>query len=270
MPDAETYVAFPVLLLPILAFTPPLPDRDAALIDAIHNGSLGAVREAIKMGANLDSRDKFGATPLMHAGAFGSEECLRVLLAAGANVNATSTAGFTALMWSVSDPAKVRLLVNRHSDPAIRTKDGQTALIIARQNAFRESATLLLAAGAVDEDGMTDRTRPLLKIPSDAILEMRGLGAEPMHLLRQTTPLFAIYDLTPVPPGPARELVDLGADPNGLGSIVSLKLSPLAVASSFGNGPLVRMLLEHGADPNSTGSHGLTPRHGRGGFRLRG
>jgi ankyrin repeat protein len=63
---------------------------------------------------------------------------MQALMAAGADENAASTAGFTALMWSASDPEKLPLLLSHHADVRARSKDGNTALILARQNAFTE------------------------------------------------------------------------------------------------------------------------------------
>ncbi len=248
-----------LFFLPILLAAAPAPDAGRALLDAIHSGDLRAVRSALKAGVDPNARDEMGATALMHAGAYASEECMRALIAAGANVNAASNAGFTPLMWSVSDPAKVRLLLSRRADPTAKTKDGHSALILARQNGFREAVPPLLAAGAADEDGMDTVGRPVLKLPADTLLEMRSLGSEPMHLTPALTPLLAISYSTAVPAEPVREMLDLGADPNALGSIVTLKLPPLAAAAYFGHLNIVRLLLERGADPNLKGSRGLTP-----------
>jgi ankyrin repeat protein len=90
----------------------------------------------------------------MHASAYAPIECVRILLDAGADVNAASNDGFTPLMWAASDPAKVQLLLAHKADVRARSKDGNTALILARQNGFTESVPVLLAAGAPDEDGM--------------------------------------------------------------------------------------------------------------------
>ena len=48
----------------------------------------------------------------MYAAEIGSVDAMRVLIDRGADVNAQNAFGSTALMWSVSDPAKVRLLLD--------------------------------------------------------------------------------------------------------------------------------------------------------------
>src|SRR5205814_8326953 len=122
-----------LLLLPLLAMAAPQPDTGSRLFDAIHKDDVTAVKTALKAGASSDARDDLGATPLMHAAAYASEDCMRALLASGAKVNATSDSGSTALMWAVADPAKVRLLLRSGADPKIETKDKRTAFLIASQ-----------------------------------------------------------------------------------------------------------------------------------------
>ena len=78
--------------------------------DAIRRNDLAALRTLLKSG-NVNARDERGSTPLMYAAANGSAEAMRAILAAGAEVNAANAFGATALMWGITDPEKVRLLV---------------------------------------------------------------------------------------------------------------------------------------------------------------
>ena len=50
------------------------------------------------------------ASELMHAAAFGNFETLKLLLDAGAEVNARNDFDATALLWAARDPDKARLL----------------------------------------------------------------------------------------------------------------------------------------------------------------
>ena len=164
-----------------------------------------------------------------------------------------SNAGFTPLMWSLSDPAKVRLLLRHKADVNAKAKDGHTAMVLARQNAFREAVPLLLAAGAADEDGMQPSFRPILKLAPDAFTEMRSTGFEPMHLVG-LAPLYAVTHLTADSERALGEMIDAGVDPNAPMNVVSARIPPLAMAATFGNGPAVRVLLARGANPNARGS----------------
>ena len=98
-----------LFILPLLLAAESSPENNSLLLEAIHAGDTRAVRAALKSGADANTRDALGTTPLMHAGAYAPVECMRLLLPLGADANAASNAGFTPLMWSVSGPEKVRL-----------------------------------------------------------------------------------------------------------------------------------------------------------------
>lgn len=79
-----------------------------------------------------------------------AEAVIRMLVAAGADVNAADDAGYTALATAAVNrkPDMTRLLLSLGADTARRTKDGQTPLAIARELGFMEIAELLIADGA--------------------------------------------------------------------------------------------------------------------------
>ena len=252
-----------LLFVPFLLAAQPSADKGRLLLEAIHHGDLRAVGSALKSGASAGTRDELGSTALMHAAAYGSLECMRALIAAGADVNASSNAAFTALMWAASEPAKLRLLLSRGAAVGARSKDGNTALILARQNGFADSIRVLLAAGAPDEDGMTPTGKPSLNVPRDLLLQMRSLGIEAMHLDAGGGPvggpLFNSVYVAGGRSGVLRAVLDAGVDPNSTIRIVTLELPALAFAAHYSNLDQVRLLLERGANPNAYGSRGITP-----------
>lgn len=248
-----------LFILPLLLAAESSPENNSLLLEAIHAGDTRAVRAALKSGADANTRDALGTTPLMHAGAYAPVECMRLLLAAGADANAASNAGFTPLMWSVSGPEKVRLLLSKGADVKARSKDGNTAVILARQNGFTDAVPLLLTAGALDEDGMDTLGRPLLQIARDQLLQIRSIGIEPMHLVAVNKPMFAAVHLSGGTAEPVFALLHAGVDPNAPVQIRALTIPPLAFAAHFGNVSQVRALLEAGANPNARASRGLTP-----------
>jgi ankyrin repeat protein len=128
---------------------------ETGLFEALRNGDVATIRTLVRSSADLNSRNYIGATPLMYAAAFASQECIRLLLDSGADVNATSKAGATALMWATGDTAKVRLLLERDAKVNMKAKDGTTALVSA---AFRENvdAMRLLMARGADAKGSAD------------------------------------------------------------------------------------------------------------------
>ena len=60
-------------------------------------GHHNRVREMLMVGTPVDSRNEYEATPLMLAARNGKIRCMRVLIEAGADVNARKTDGETAL-----------------------------------------------------------------------------------------------------------------------------------------------------------------------------
>ena len=185
---------------------------------------------------------------------------MRALLAAGAGVNAVSNAGFTPLMWSIHDPAKLRLLLSNGAGVNVRAKDGNTALILARQNGVSDSVSILLKAGAADENGVDPVARPALEMGRDLVQQNLGVGIEPMQLLQQSrSPLVLTAFVAGGTVEPLRAMLDAGAPIEGPIAWVTLSLPPLSFAASQRNVAQVRELLNRGASPNTVGSRGLTP-----------
>lgn len=96
----------------------------------IRNNDIQALRGLART-ADLNVEDKRGATPLMYASAFGSMDAMKLLLDAGADVNAKNAFGATALLWCANDINKVRLLVAKGADVDARSRQGRTALLVA-------------------------------------------------------------------------------------------------------------------------------------------
>ncbi|MGH9314246.1 MAG: ankyrin repeat domain-containing protein, partial [Vicinamibacterales bacterium] len=88
-------------------------------------------------------------TPLMTAALSGTMEDIERLIAAGADVNAATPGGITALMCAVRDPAKVRRLLAAGAHPNAAAKSGHTALMLAADyDGAAESVRALLDRGA--------------------------------------------------------------------------------------------------------------------------
>ncbi len=72
--------------------------RNTLLIKAVRHGSVKIVKLLIEAGANVNARSG-GETPLIYASLLNKyEEKVKILIEAGANINAVNTEGFTALM----------------------------------------------------------------------------------------------------------------------------------------------------------------------------
>jgi hypothetical protein len=74
------------------------------LLSALRSGDLGVVQMCISYGADVNAKDQYGFTPLQVARMRGQEESVRLLLAKGADPNATVPAagtptGFLDILW---------------------------------------------------------------------------------------------------------------------------------------------------------------------------
>ena len=120
-----------VLLASAVALCLPRRLRNGSgLFQAIRNGDVAFVKAHLTK-AEIEVRDGRGATPLMHAAAFGNLETLKLLLDAGADVNARNDFDATALLWAARDPEKARLLIEHGADVNAQSKQGRTPLMVA-------------------------------------------------------------------------------------------------------------------------------------------
>nr|MBO6295302.1 ankyrin repeat domain-containing protein [Schwartzia sp. (in: firmicutes)] len=143
----------------------------------MHAASNNKHSEIIKMlldaGADLNARDKNGNPPLMYS---DGPETFRLLVNDGAKVNMTYADGETLLMRAGANGAK--LLVDAGANVNITDNDGETPLISAVRHGDVEKVKVLLAAGAdvkaKDKKGVT----PLIAINRLVNLYLPGCCAE--------------------------------------------------------------------------------------------
>src|SRR5262249_6641992 len=112
---------------------------DRAAIDGLLRKRPEAVR----------ARGAHGTTPLMMAAMYGDALLVKRLLELGADPSAANTAGATALMWAAPDVDKLRLLLDAGADVNARSEDRRTALVVTAGCVGATPAlTLLLDYGA--------------------------------------------------------------------------------------------------------------------------
>jgi ankyrin repeat protein len=200
------------------------------LVAAIRDADSQVVGRLIDAGADVNARDAEGNTPLILASFYASPRCVSLLLEKGADVNAANRAGVTALIRASTSYEKTRLLLEAGANVRVRTADlGNTPLILAARHAGNSlTVRLLLARGA---DGMGRNNMDICPLISGA----------------------ASGDLETV-----RALLDAGAkaddfpeskDPRATDIAAGFR-TPLMWAAYHNDVPMVRLLLDRGADPN--------------------
>jgi ankyrin repeat protein len=114
------------------------------------NGSLETARVLIEAGAALDAADKTGLTALMCAAHQGHAAIVRLLTDSGAALELRDCEGFTALMYAANAGQRgaAEALLEASADPHARANDDSTPLMFAAQHGYDEVVVLLLRAGA--------------------------------------------------------------------------------------------------------------------------
>src|SRR5439155_17255084 len=113
----------------------------------IRNDNLAGIRQLARK--DIGARDLRGTTPLMYSAALGSFQSMKILVEAGADVNAANDFGATPLMWCAGDVAKVRYLLSKGASVTARSKIGLTPLLIAAMyDGSAEIARLIIDKGA--------------------------------------------------------------------------------------------------------------------------
>lgn len=262
----------------VLGAQTPTPAPADQMYAAIRSGDPARVGALLQAGADLNMKERRGgATPLMHAAAFGSVDTMRLLIDKGADVNARSAAGATALIWSVNDLAKVRLLLDHGANLNAASESSRTALLVAAMaDQSAEIVRLLLSRGANAKavDGMKTTTLRAAAIGNDSetVRQLIDAGVDVNAAdMAGGTPLLAAAangNLAAV-----KLLLAKGANVNAVssdpgqtplnqvknGTIALGRLTPLSQAVTFGPVDVVQQLLLAGANVNAKDARGMTP-----------
>jgi ankyrin repeat protein len=103
---------------------------------AVRHGYLDVARVLVDLGAPVDRTD-LRITPLVKAVLGDQVEMARFLISRGADVNHVDTNGMTALLYAASidfgSPAMIDMLLKAGARADMKTKQGKTALELARQ-----------------------------------------------------------------------------------------------------------------------------------------
>jgi len=260
---------------------------------ACTNGSVAVAERLLKAGADPNTSMPDGETVLMTAARTGTAGLVKALVAAGADVNARERSkGQTPLMWAAAEnnAAAVRALLELGADARARSKNGSfTPFLFAVRGGHIDAAKALLDGGVPVEESLTDGTSALVLAVINAHYELAASllerGANPnadaqgwtaLHQVAWSRRHNAGFNL----PGPVatgnldsldlvRRLVKAGADVNARqkrepkdgnrNQQNRIGATPFLLAAKSDDVPLMRLLLDLGADPKLMTVNGTTP-----------
>src|SRR4051794_37252453 len=207
-----------------------------ALAAALRDADAQAVGKLIEAGADVNARDAEGNTPLILAAFYAGPRCVELLLEKGADPNAANRSGVTALIRAATDYEKARLLIDAGAKVGSRTADlGNTPLILAARRADNSRTVRLLlgrGAGASERDAAG-----ISPIMAGAAGGRPGTGG------------FLLGRRAKAGDFPVTNHSSSATRAAGL-------RTPLMWAAFNNDVPMVRLLLEHGADPNQKTLYG--------------
>jgi ankyrin repeat protein len=239
---------------------------ETVLMLAARSGNVETVKALLARGAKHDARERHGQTALMWAAAEGNTAVVRTLLDAGGDIKATSDSGFTPFFLAVRegrlDTVRGFLAAGIDVNATMQRTRGTSPLLLAVQNGHFELAVALVDAGADPNDA-----RP---------------GFTPLHTLAWVRKPDSSDNSDPAPATASgaghltslefvREIVKRGAkvnlrlpkgapkQPNTSSRIESEGATPFLFAADRSDVPLMRVLLELGADPLQPNLNNTTP-----------
>ncbi len=124
----------------------PLAIKSTAVIDAVKSEDYDWVEALLCGGADINSQDNYGSTPLMWAADKNNKEMAQLLLKYNPDVNIQNSEGHTSLMYAAQQNNKeiASLLLEKGADINIQNSYGESALILAAHKNNKKVLQLLL------------------------------------------------------------------------------------------------------------------------------
>ena len=264
---------------------------ESALLEATKAGHNEAMQFLLELGGNIDYCNEEGMTALMLASKEGYEQVVETLISAGANVNIQDNNGYTALMIACDTNSYtiVNYLLQAGANPDIQGNDDNTAIIITCHNNHSDIVKLLLQYNADplmtninDDTALTVATRQnsieiiemLLEHLSEsqktsAVTSALTTACQYGHSQIIISLLVKLLDI--IRPDEFQLFVlCVEGDHNttkshiydtnvNINCTLVNDVTPLMIASSCGHTETVQVLLQAGANVNSTDNDGYSP-----------
>jgi ankyrin repeat protein len=244
--------------------------KETLLMLASRQGNEIVVKMLIDASCELDATDKNGQTALMWAAAAGQRSVVWRLINAGANQDVTLKSGFNAFFFAVRQGyietvdcfldagTDVHSLMEVQSGGGRNALNKTPAIVLAVESGHFELALRLIERGANPNDQRN--------------------GYSPLHVLSWVRKPKSGdgFDGDPPPRGSGkvnslafvRRMVSMGANPNlaiengkapGKAQLNLKGATPLLLASKTADLPLMKLLIELGADPLQPNADNCTP-----------
>ncbi len=146
------------LALSAIAVAAPAAKEPAMLLDAINAADLKNIRAAISSGVDLETRDGQGRTALLLATRANAVEAAKLLIAAGADVNARDAIKDTPFLYAGAegrDDILNAILATGRANLRDTNRYGGTALIPAAHHGHPDTVRILLGTD-IDIDHVND------------------------------------------------------------------------------------------------------------------
>lgn len=244
--------------------------KETVLMLASRQGNENIVKMLLEASCELNATDRSGQTALMWAAAAGQEKVVRLLIKAGADQAVKLKSGFNAFFFAVRQGhietvdafldtgTDVHALMEVQSGGGRNALNKTPAIVLAVESGHFELALRLVERGADPNDQRN--------------------GYSPLHVLSWVRKPKSGdgFDGDPSPRGSGkvsslafvRRMVSLGANPklaiengkpSGKAQLNMKGATPLLLASKTADLPLMKLLIELGADPLQPNADNCTP-----------